>query len=107
MGRINLQNKIPTMKLSLALISCALAAPHCAPTLSGSPAVAGQKHGHAMGHVDIEAPSAADVKKAERKAARKAEKKAEKKDGKRTRMARRIRRTRRTRKIRRTRRARR
>ena len=47
----------------------------------GSPAVAGQKHGgeYAMGHVDVEAPTAAELKKAERKAARKAEKKAEKK----------------------------
>ena len=32
-----------------------------------------------MGHVDVEAPTAAELKKAERKAARKAEKKAEKK----------------------------
>ena len=48
----------------------------------GSPAVAGQKHGghYAMGHVDepvldIEAPTAADLKKAAHKAEKKAEKK--------------------------------
>ena len=99
----------------------------------GSPAVAGQKHGgeYAMGHVDVEAPTAAELKKAERKAARKAEKKAEKKvrfftfflflktekiiifdyrPARRTRTVkrtRRIRKTRKTRRIRRTRRERR
>ena len=39
------------MKLGLAFIAAVMAAPHCAPTLSGSPAVA-----HAMGHVDVVEP---------------------------------------------------